>query len=100
MTGNILDLLDEIRSIAQLGINYAKDPYDLQRYHRLMTLVSDYYADITELDSLHIRDRFLKELGYITPKIGVQGAIFNDVGEILLERRKDDGLWGLPGGWV
>jgi hypothetical protein len=26
---NLLDLLEEITAIAQLGINYSKDPYDL-----------------------------------------------------------------------
>ena len=26
--------------------------------------------------------------------------MFNEAGEILLEKRADDSLWGLPGGWV
>ncbi len=30
MTKNYLDLLDELRAIAQLGINYSKDPFDLE----------------------------------------------------------------------
>ncbi len=43
---------------------------------------------------------FLKELGYITPKVGIQGAIVNDKGEILLEKRADDGTGVFqPGGW-
>ena len=29
---NILLLLEQIRSIAQLGLCYAKDPYDHERY--------------------------------------------------------------------
>jgi len=97
---NILDLLDEVRAIAQQGINYTKDVYDLQRYHRLLELAARQYSEYMPLSSEGIRKRFEKELGYITPKIGVQGAIFNDAGEILLERRFDDSLWGIPGGWV
>jgi ADP-ribose pyrophosphatase YjhB (NUDIX family) len=100
MRKNYLDLLDELRAIAQLGINYSKDPYDLERYHRLMELACSGYSDITGLASSAIKQRFSRELGYITPKIGVQGALFDQEGKILLERRKDDSLWGLPSGWV
>lgn len=100
MKRNYLDLLDEISAIAQLGLNYSKDPFDLERYRRLLGLAADVYADITGLESPAIRERFTRELGYITPKIGVQGALFDDAGRMLLERRKDDGCWGMPAGWV
>ena len=29
---------------------------------------------------------------------GTSAVIFNDLGEALLERRSDNGFWGLPGG--
>jgi len=97
---NNLDLLDEIRAIAQLGLNYSKDPYDLERYHRLLTLASAEYSVITGLQPDEIKERFSQELGYITPKVGVQGVLINEAGKLLLELRKDDNLWGLPSGWV
>jgi 8-oxo-dGTP pyrophosphatase MutT (NUDIX family) len=100
MKNNLLDLLDEIRAIAQLGINFSKDPYDLGRYNRLLEIAATEYADMTALSPDTIRQRFIKELGYITPKIGVQGALFDADGKILLEQRVDDSLWGLPAGWV
>ena len=31
---------------------------------------------------------------------GTSAVIFNDLGEVLLERRSDNGFWGLPGGAV
>jgi 8-oxo-dGTP pyrophosphatase MutT (NUDIX family) len=100
MEKNLLDLLDQLRSIAQLGLNYSKDPYDRERYHRLMDLAAGQYSAITGLTTETIRGRFACELGYITPKIGVQGALFDETGKILLEQRVDDALWGLPSGWV
>lgn len=100
MTKHYLDLLDEIRAIAQLGLNYSRDPYDRERYERLMDLASQRYSEMTDLPAGIIRERFARELGYITPKIGVQGALFDKEDRILLEKRKDDGLWGLPAGWV
>ena len=100
MQRNYLDLLDEISAIAQLGLNYSKDPFDLERYRKLLGLAAGAYADITGLESAAILERFTRELGYITPKIGVQGALFDAGGRLLLERRKDDGCWGMPAGWV
>jgi 8-oxo-dGTP pyrophosphatase MutT (NUDIX family) len=100
MKKNILDLLEEITAIAQLGINYSKDPYDLGRYKRLLELAAGEYAAFTGFPADNIRQRFTRELSYITPKIGVQGALFNAEGKILLEQRVDDALWGLPAGWV
>jgi ADP-ribose pyrophosphatase YjhB (NUDIX family) len=100
MKKNYFDLLDQLRSIAQLGLNYSKDPYDLERYHRLMELACSEYAEITRLEPATIRERFGRELGYITPKLGVQGALLDAEGKLLLEQRKDDALWGLPSGWV
>jgi 8-oxo-dGTP pyrophosphatase MutT (NUDIX family) len=100
MNKNYLDLLDELRAIAQLGLNYSKNPYDQVNYKRLLQLASDSYSEFTGLPSEEIKARFNKELGYITPKIGVNGVLFNPEGQILLEHRSDDLLWGIPGGWV
>jgi ADP-ribose pyrophosphatase YjhB (NUDIX family) len=97
---NYLDMLDEVRAIAQTGINYARSPYDLQQYRRLLELASGKYAEITGLYQEEIVMRFKKELGYITAKVGVQCALFNADGKMLLEKRVDDQLFGLPGGWV
>ena len=46
-----------------------------------------------------LRARFLAETGYATAKIGVDGAVFDDDGRLLLVRRADNGKWGLIGGW-
>ncbi len=100
MSKNYLDLLDELRTIAQLGLNYSQNFYDRENYTKLMQLAADSYSEITGLTSNEIKNRFSKELGYITPKIGVSCALFNDDGQLLLEYRSDDKLWGLPGGWV
>jgi len=100
MPKNYYDLLDELRAIAQLGLNYSKDPYDRVNYNRLLQIASDNYSDITGLPSEAIKERFSKEAGYITPKIGVNGILFNAEGLMLLEHRSDDHLWGIPGGWV
>lgn len=97
---NILLLLEQIRSIAQLGLCYVKDPYDHERYEKLLELASNEYSQICNIEEKIIVERFKKELGYITPKVGVNGVIISQEGKILLERRADDKLWGIPGGWT
>ena len=97
---SILDLLDEVRAIAQTGLNYSPNIYDLQRYDRIISLVSEEYEALSGLPSAEIKARFAKDLGYNTAKLGVQCALFDEDGRILLEHRADDHLWGLPGGWV
>jgi 8-oxo-dGTP pyrophosphatase MutT (NUDIX family) len=93
-------LLEEIRAIAQLGLNYSTDVYDQERYARLLSIASIEYASMSDLPPEVISDRFRAELGYITPKVGVSAAIFNSQGEILLVRRTDDLSWCLPCGWA
>lgn len=97
---DILSLLDEIATIARNGLTYSTDPYDLERYDRLLALASQYYGQALDLPPEEARQRLSAELGYITPKVGAHGAIFDEDGKILLVRRADNGRWCLPCGWV
>jgi ADP-ribose pyrophosphatase YjhB (NUDIX family) len=100
MMPDIFSLLDELQTIARNGLQYAASDYDLERYRRLMTLASTSYGELLGVPDDLIRTRFLNEMGYITPKIGADGAIFNPQGEILLMERSDGTGWCLPCGFV
>ncbi|RBI59802.1 NUDIX hydrolase [halophilic archaeon] len=95
-----LALLDELRIMAQTGLEYADDPYDEQRYKRILELVSHWYGQTVDLPPADVRDRFAAEVGRATPKVSADAAIFNDDGEILLQLRADDDTWCLPGGYT
>lgn len=96
---NILNLLDELQTIARNGLHYATNPYDRERYERLMQIVLEYYSQTLHVPSEEVAKHLSAELGYITPKVGADAAIFNDKGEILLVLRSDDQRWCLPCGW-
>ncbi len=100
MTMDIYTLLDELRAIARNGLWFASDPYDRERYERLMALTTRTYSELLDVPDKTVRTRFMDELGYITPKVGADAAIFNKRGEILLMERVDNGRWCLPCGWV
>lgn len=99
MDQQLLAILDEIRAIAQLGLNYTKDSYDKERYETLLAIASREYGNASELDDEFVKQLLRKELGYITPKVGVNGIIIQN-NMVLLEKRSDDGTWGIPGGWA
>jgi 8-oxo-dGTP pyrophosphatase MutT (NUDIX family) len=97
---DILPLLDELQTIARNGLVYAKDPYDRERYERLFDLAAHYYGQALDLPPAEVRVRLAPGLGYVTPQVGANAAIFDREGRILLELRSDDQSWCLPCGWV
>ena len=86
--------------MAGTGLTYATDPYDRQRYERLFTLVAEGYGDALDLPPAEVRAVLARDLGYVTSKGGVDGAIFDDQDRLLLVQRADDQRWGLVSGWV
>ncbi|MFC6724958.1 NUDIX hydrolase N-terminal domain-containing protein [Halobium palmae] len=97
---NTVALLDELRTLAENGLAHSTDPYDRERYRRVLDLVAAEYADLAGLPTAEVRERFAAELGHVTPKVGADAAVFDDDGALLLLRRTDTGRWCLPGGWV
>jgi ADP-ribose pyrophosphatase YjhB (NUDIX family) len=97
---DIFYLLDSLQSIARDGLYYAQDAYDRERYEHLFQLATQTYSELLHIPEEALREQFLKEIGYITPKVGTDAAIFNARGEILLSDRADGAGWCLPCGFV
>ena len=89
----------KLQAIAQTGLAYDDNPFDIERYESVRAVASEMMAAHTEADVRSIRDMFAKEEGYATPKVAVQAAVFQDH-SILLVKERQDGLWTLPGGWA
>jgi ADP-ribose pyrophosphatase YjhB (NUDIX family) len=89
----------EIQSIAQAGLTYGDNKYDLDRYRQLRELSVRIMKEHTNAPLEKIKDLFASEKGYQTPKVDIRGVVFRD-GKILMVRESIDGLWTLPGGWA
>jgi ADP-ribose pyrophosphatase YjhB (NUDIX family) len=89
-----------IQALAQSGLTYARDPYDIERYEALRDVAIEMMATHANLTSGAVRDLFAGDQGYATPKLDVRGVVFRDDGALLLVRERSDGGWTLPGGWV
>lgn len=91
----------EVQAIAQTGLTFSKDPYDLDRFAALRRLAARIMADHTGADLARIEGLFDTETGYATPKVGVRAAVFDTSGRILMVRETaDENRWTLPGGWA
>ncbi len=97
---DVFALLDEVQAIARTGLHYSTDPFDRERYTRLLVTAARGYAADSELGADAVRERFAAETGYVTAKVGADAAVFDDDDRILLTHRADDGKWGLISGWV
>lgn len=88
----------ELQSLAQAGLEYSKDPYDLDRFRRIREIAAEMTAEGTGLPLEQVTGLFCGESGYQTPKLDTRAALFQD-GKILLVQERDR-RWALPGGWV
>lgn len=93
-----LDWAVELQSLAQAGLYYGKDPFDLERYQRIREIAAEMIQYQTELPMEKVKDLFCGEVGYQTPKLDSRAAIFS--GEKILLVKENNGTWSLPGGWV
>lgn len=87
----------ELQSLAQTGLTYGKDAYDLERYERIREISAEMVSHMSDIPIEKVRTLFCSETGYQTPKIDTRAAIFE--GEKILLVRENNGKWSLPGGW-
>ena len=89
----------EIHAIAQTGLTYCQDPYDIERYERLRTLSSQMFSAIGKVPLDQVTHFFIAGKGYCTPKVDLRAGIFRN-NQILLVLERTDDRWTLPGGWA
>jgi len=109
MEPNWLTWAKRLAALAQNGLTYSENEYEIDRYNQIRQIAAEMMSAgfgpaaplRTEggLDTKAIIDLFSREQGYATPKVDVRGAAFRD-DKILLVKEKIDDAWTLPGGWA
>ena len=93
-----LDWAVELQALAQAGLFYSKDVYDIERFQRIRDIAAEMLVSPSGLPVDQIRNLFCNETGYQTPKLDTRAAVFHDDKILLVQ--ENNGLWSLPGGWV
>jgi ADP-ribose pyrophosphatase YjhB (NUDIX family) len=94
-----LEWAARLQSIAQAGITFGENQYDLDRYQQVRALSVEILHEYSGISHDKIKDLFASETGYQTPKVDIRASVFKD-DKILMVREKIDGAWSLPGGWA
>ena len=99
MNAKWADWASRLNAIAQNGLLFSQDRYDLERYTSLRNIAAEIMEAHTGVDAAMIRDFFAREEGYATPKVDVRGVVFLE-NTLLFVKEPEEGLWSLPGGWA
>jgi ADP-ribose pyrophosphatase YjhB (NUDIX family) len=93
-----LEWAKELQFIAQAGLTYSKDGFDIERFKRIREISAEMLSLQSGFPLEKVKSLFCNEDGFQTPKLDTRAAIFKDE-KILLVKEKG-GFWSLPGGWV
>lgn len=88
----------ELQSLAQAGLAYGKDKFDIERFERIREISAEIVAHMADIPLEKVKNLFCNEVGYQTPKIDTRAVIFENNKILLIQ--ESDGKWALPGGWA
>ena len=94
---NLVNWAMKLQSLAQAGLTYGKDRFDLERYQEIRTISAEMMSWKSDMPLKKVKSLFCNEIGYQTPKIATRAAIFKNQKILLVQ--ENDGTWSIPGGW-
>jgi 8-oxo-dGTP pyrophosphatase MutT (NUDIX family) len=90
---------DELRGAATLWKTFAANVYEAERADQAMGLAARIAALADDAPEDQIRTIFdAGAWSRVSPAVGVDTLVFNERGEVLLLRRRDNNHWCMPGG--
>ncbi|PYZ95560.1 ADP-ribose pyrophosphatase [Alteribacter lacisalsi] len=93
-----LTLAKELQALAQSGLTYSKDQFDIGRFERIREISTEMLEGFTDEPIPIIKDLFAGGTGYQTPKVDVRAVVFKDA-KLLMVKERSDNSWALAGGW-
>ena len=99
MNDLFLGFAKKIQSIAQIGLTYNENPFDIERYQELREISFKMMESLSHTSVEKIAHLFEHEQGYQTPKVDVRSLVFRGE-EILMVQEKMDNCWAPPGGFA
>ena len=94
------DWADRLQASARTGLFFANNDYDRERYQEVISIAAEMAGLVTGQVPAEIAAIWACDVGYVTPRVGVGAAIFDERGRLLLQQRTESGLWALPVGFA
>ena len=95
-----LNTFKKIKALAETGLVYAQNGYEVERNQELIDLSKELMSSIANQTIEAFDKYYLPPKEYPTPKVDVRGLLLNEKGEVLLAKEMMDGRWSIPGGWA
>jgi ADP-ribose pyrophosphatase YjhB (NUDIX family) len=96
----LLQWAQRLQAIAQNGLTFSKDPFDVERFNQVRQIAAEILAAGSAATTPEaLVELFKRNFGYATPKVDVRAAVFRE-NRVLLVQERSDGAWTLPGGWA
>ena len=95
-----LETLKKLKAIADVGLLYSKNEYDIERYHEIRELTFQLLHNSTGHVMAVLKSSFPAATDYPTAKVDVRGLVMSPDKKILLIKERADEKWSLPGGWA
>ncbi len=89
---------DRLRDISAMGLRFAKNIHDENHFRAVQTVAMEMMAAAAGETADEIEPLRATVFSSPTPFTGVDAAVIDGRGRILLVRRADNGLWAMPGG--
>jgi ADP-ribose pyrophosphatase YjhB (NUDIX family) len=93
-----LEIAKRLKALADAGLTYSDNEFDLDRYTEISEISDKMITGLTGLTPKEIKDAFIHERSYPTPKVDIRAFVIKD-NKLLMVREKTDGKWAMPGGW-
>ena len=101
--------VQQLTAIAQTGLAFKPPMYECERYEAVLAIAAAMAASINSGATIDpvLAEQFAKRwraevgdgvAGYVTAKVGIGAAVFNERDEMLLIQRAE-GTWFYPTGW-
>ncbi|NOT92493.1 MAG: NUDIX hydrolase [Ferruginibacter sp.] len=100
MNKHFLDKIIRLKALADIGLLYAGNNYDKERYAELQEISFELLSTISNHPIESLKAHFPLLSDYPTAKVDIRGVLLSADKKILLVKESTDGNWSLPGGWA
>lgn len=88
-----LEWAKELQFIAQAGLTYSKDAFDIERFERIREISAEIVSRQTGLPLEKVKDLFCNEEGFQTPKLDTRAPSLKTTGYCWSKRKTAPGRY-------